>query len=391
MSVGSLVYHCVCNAAGLEPTFADNFESASYEGGFVRLPIKLEEEGDLYCLDYTSAYPFAYMMGNLFARADEGWKGTGICETVGTYDDTNYHPLTKTLRQIFNTRYALKADKDPKEYTFKIIINTLYGITGNPVFQAVHDYTAASDCTLLVRQWIQAASKLFDDRGYTVLYGDTDSIYVKDPYNDKEKMLGVVKEHIDEIKSLMNFPQDDFDMSIDDEIKYMAFFKGAGGQLLKKNYIYVTKAGKLKIKGLPIIKSTVTALGKNIFEEHIKPLILNEHKHKIRRVELDNWIETALKEDIGIASVFYKVRDPHEYASTTSLPYQISISKHYGPGQWNMLKLKREHALGAGGKRNYVSVENAKDVSMGMVDLTKTYSELAHFIKNTQTELTGFI
>jgi DNA polymerase elongation subunit (family B) len=391
LSVGSLVYHCVCNVAGLEPKFADQTESLPYEGGFVRMPMKAEETGELYCLDYTSAYPFAYMMGNLFAKADEGWQGTGICETIGTYDDKVYHPLTKTIRQLFNTRYALKKEKNPKEYTFKIIINTLYGITGNPVFQSVHDYTAASDCTKLVRQWIKAASDLFDSRGYTVLYGDTDSIYIKDPFQDKEAMLGIVAQHIAEIKELMNFPQEDFDMSIDDEIRYMAFFKSRGGGFLKKNYLYVTQAGKLKIKGLPIIKSTATELGKKVFKEHIEPLIVNQNTHKVSKRDLDHWVGDALKEDLGLASVFYKVRDPIEYSSHTSLPYKISTSPHYGPGQWNMLKLRREHEKGAGTGRNYVSVDNAKDIRISMIDLSKTESELEHFEKNLQKELTGFI
>ena len=59
-----------------------------------------------------------------------------------------------------------------------------------------------------------------------MIYTDTDSVYIVDPFKDREKMLKVKDKIIQDIKKDLPFPQDTFDMGIDDEIKYMFFFKG---------------------------------------------------------------------------------------------------------------------------------------------------------------------
>lgn len=383
-SVAALTYKIICNLANIEERYS-NTESETYEGGFVAEPSMEFMSGDIYCLDFNSLYPHIMMQCNLYGRTQTGWKGTGICSTVGTYNNTTLAPVGKVLQQLFQTRLEYKKQKDERQYTIKIIINTIYGLLGNPVFASVADNIAAADCTSLGRQWINAARLHFAECGYTLLYTDTDSVYLADPFKNKKKMLECKDAFIKELKTHVPFPQDTFDMGVDAEIEFIAFFKGASGDLLKKNYMYLTKDKKLKIKGLPIIKSTSTALGQKIFNEKILPQIIERHKHKFQRTQIEQWIESELKQNLKLASVFYKVRSPDMYANMTQI--QSQIAHKFGEGQYNLIKLKSPHTKGLGVNSNYIRIEDSDDIKLSMIDIDKTLSELSYFKEETQKTL----
>lgn len=386
-STASWTYKVLCNLAGLEERYSNN-PPESYGGGFVALPTQESCAGDIYCLDYNSLYPHIMMMANLYSKNGD-WRGSGLSETTGSYDSQNLAPVGKVLRELYQKRLEYKKNKDEKQYTIKIIINTIYGLLGNPSFASVSDFTAAADCTALGRQWVQAARKHFSDYGYNVLYTDTDSVYLEDVYGDKERLLKCKDEHIRDIKDSVPFPQDTFDMGIDDEIRFMAFFKSKHtDEFLKKNYLYVTKAGKLKVKGMQIIKSNCTKLSKTIFAKYIKPAILDRNEYKFNRSQIEEWIYDELSADIKLASVFYKIKEVSEYKLRSQI--QAQISSTYGPGQYNLLKLKREHPKAAGINKNYLDVKHAEEINIGQLDLSKSWAELEPFIKSAQSTLTNF-
>ena len=60
-----------------------------------------------------------------------------------------------------------------------IIINSLYGLTGNTSFKTLYNHITASDCTSMVRTWMKKLSKILEENGFQVLYGFTDNIMVK--------------------------------------------------------------------------------------------------------------------------------------------------------------------------------------------------------------------
>jgi hypothetical protein len=399
-STASMVYKIICNLAGEQERYG-NGQAEPYGGGFVAVPTQEVAEGDIYCLDYNSLYPHIMMMCNLYGAIGYNyedipvWQGEGISQTEGKYDKSDLAPVGRVLKRLYSRRLEYKKDKNAKEYTIKIIINTIYGLLGNPAFVSVSNYTAAADCTRLGRQWVNAARLHFAEHGYNVLYTDTDSVYLADPFHNQAKLMEVRDKHIKDIKSSVPFPQDTFDMGVDDEISYMAFFKAHDGTLLKKNYLYVTKAGKLKVKGMQIIKSTCTPLAKHIFERFISPEILSNSRgqkmrHKWQRSQIEQWIEEALKEDITLASVFFKCRTPESYKLASQIQAQIANHVLYGEGQHNMIKLKVPHEKGAGTQQNYVGVQFAEEIKLGQIDLTKTWNELAPFIEETQQTLEGF-
>ena len=65
----------------------------------------------------------------------------------------------------------------------KIIMNSFYGVLGNPGCRFFHPDLAGT--ITRTGQWILLESKAFlEGRGYRVIYGDTDSLFVHAPAAD---------------------------------------------------------------------------------------------------------------------------------------------------------------------------------------------------------------
>ena len=52
-------------------------------------------------------------------------------------------------------RREFKILKNPIEYAIKIVLNSFYGASGNPVFKNIYNRTTVSDCTLIGRKCIE--------------------------------------------------------------------------------------------------------------------------------------------------------------------------------------------------------------------------------------------
>jgi hypothetical protein len=81
-------------------------------------------------MDYKSAYPHAFMMCNLYSPKAEGWHGDGVFKVSGVYDDKVQGEIELLIKDLFKERQLNKGG--PLEYTLKIVINTMYGLSGNP-------------------------------------------------------------------------------------------------------------------------------------------------------------------------------------------------------------------------------------------------------------------
>ena len=429
-------------------------------GGYVAYPAGERFEGNLYCLDFNSLYPHIMIQCNLYGRnrtsdtAREIWEGSEMWDVEGKYYADELSGVGKLLRKWYFMRLHFKRKfvhknkqiykmkdiakykgdtiwvvdvhdnknlelmkktvddelikefeelaalgDDRREYTIKIIINTIYGILNTPYYERVFDMMAGGDCTRIGRQWTKYARKVFREEGYEILYTDTDSVYIGDPFNDKAKMLAVKDKIIDKIKETSPFPQATFDMGIDDEIKYMFFFKGDKQDaehddemdeddvknkslgLMKKNYIYVTQENKLKLKNLGIKKKNITAVSKKIFWDDLVPRIIEEGQAQFPKTFIQNLLMKYLQEDPSLAATRKMVGTYAQYAkkSPNSLPAQIA--QQYGQGVHFMIPNTR--GMGVGKKKKYCTVEEFKKHNLGYehINLDAVWSELGYFIK----------
>lgn len=410
-SGGAFAYKVICNQTGLPEEYAD-VEGAqqAYEGGFVALPTREKATGSIRCKDFKSAYPHAFMMANLYSHNctccsdSEKYQGRGIFKLKGKYCTKQFGQIEQAIQKFYNLRLKYKKEKDPREFMIKIIINSLYGISGSPIFKTIYNINTASDCTYIVREMIKYARKEFSNAGYEVVYTDTDSCYIYDPFSDDQKLDSVQNQIVAYLKSCFPFPQDTFGMDTESKLKAMFFFK-TGDEFVKKNYMFVTEDNKLKLKGLPIIKSNASKLGKIIFDKYLKEEIINTLNCKFSIGFIKQLIYEELSKDISLAGQFYKIKPSNTYKVQTSLSYKIAkyIEDCFDKGILNekpdtllllpnnTIEFDRKLSVEERkrGKKGYCTLDEFKKSKLSVfnINVDKTISELTPFLKNEQRGL----
>jgi DNA polymerase elongation subunit (family B) len=374
-NTGTFTYKFLCNRLGLEEKYDNFVKDGSYTGGYIMKPRVEYEEGDIYCLDFNSLYPHILMMGNLFSNGD--WDGK-IFDLKGRYDSKEWHKVSKELFRLYKLRRELKKQGNPKEHVLKIIINTIYGLTANSVFVNFYDKNIASDCTRIGRFLIKNACSMFEERGYKVLYGDTDSIYLKDEICDKEKLLEAKDEIIEDLKKMFPFPVETFDLGIDYEIKRIVFFA-------KKLYMFQSKDDELIIKGLPIIKDNATPLSFKVLENYIKPEFIKNGKYLFSFEEIKAWCYDLLRINKSLIGKSFNLKSLEYYKLETNIYYKLS--KEYGDG----IKIfVPNFKKGVGDSVKYVPMEEAESLEVTDLSIRSSLLELDYFC-NEKKKLMEYI
>lgn len=376
-----------------------------YKGNIYDITLKDDTNPYFYAngiLSHNSLYPHIMMQCNLFGRQKKlddrpVWNGADIWKTEGKYYSDNQSGITALLHRWYHDRVNFKKQKDRREYTLKIALNTIYGLSDNPYYSLVYDNIAAGDCTRLGRQFIKYVRKQYRQAGYKVIYTDTDSVFIQDPFKDKEKLLKVKDDCITFIKSTLPFPQETFNIALETEAKYAYFFKGDKEKeadddmddddmfnrslgLIKKNYIIVSNDDRLIIKNLGLRKKSNSALSKKIFWEYLVPEI-KKGTIKFSKTYITNLINKLVEQDITLACMRKEVGSEEQYERcTTSLPAQIC--KKYKSGIHFLIPNTK--GIGVGKGKSFCSVEEfrANRMTFKDIDISNVMAELNYFIKD---------
>lgn len=419
-------YKVICNRTGMKEEYSDNKTySKLTDGAYVAFPAGEKFEGDIFCLDFASLYTHIMIQCNLYGRnklENKGWHGTDEFTALGYYNDKEMSKVSQVLHEIYIERKALKKAGDPREMGLKTALNTAYGILRNSLFKNVYDDVAGNDCCRIGQYWIKLARRKFKEAGYDVLYTDTDSIYIKDLFNNKEKMLAVKNQLMEEIKAFVPFPKDTFDMDIDYEIEMLHFFfrdnkldasekkeiededadiededdminreKG----LMKKNYLFVYKkkdgSKGVYIKNLGIVKRTNTRLSKKIFWDIMVPTMISEHKVKFDNKDIDSWILSYVQEDLSCITKRFSINNVNNYKNNSNIYVQVhnyvpkGEKNCLGPGIHHLIPNKR---FGVGkGYPKYCTIKEFKELTIKDLHLETVRRELRYFNKDYKPEL----
>lgn len=199
-------------------------------GGFV-----MDSKSGLYnsvlVLDYKSLYPSIIrtflidpvgLVEGMRSPDDETVEGFR-----GARFSRNKHCLPAIVKQIWDGRDQAKRDENkPLSQALKIIMNAFYGVLGSSGCR-FFDPRLASSITLRGQEIMHLTRKLIEDKGYEVIYGDTDSTFVslKHPHSDEQ--AGVIgRELVRHVNAwLARHLRDEFGLESALELQYETHYR----------------------------------------------------------------------------------------------------------------------------------------------------------------------
>ena len=329
-----------------------------YRGGLVIDP----KEGihfDVVVMDFASLYPSIIKVRNISYETvrcshDECKKNT--------IPQTNHWACTKrngltaiiigSLRDLRVNYYKSLSKQETlteeqrQQYTvvsqaLKVILNASYGVMGAEIFP-LYFLPAAEATTAIGRYTILETIKKCEEIGIEVIYGDTDSLFIKKPTDEQ------IHKVIEQAKK-----DHGVDLEIDKVYRYCVLSNR------KKNYLGVTNAGTVDVKGLTGKKSHTPPFIRKLFYELIDVLskVQTVTDFEQAKKEITNKIATCAKKveakEIPLQDLTFNVmisKAPSEYVKT--VPQHIRAAR--------LLESIRE--VKKGDKISYVKILNKPGV-----------------------------
>ncbi|MCE2506279.1 MAG: DNA-directed DNA polymerase I [Nitrosopumilaceae archaeon] len=358
-----------------------------YRGGLVVEP----KEGihfDVVVMDFASLYPSIIKVRNLSYETvrcpHEECKKNSIPGT-NHWTCSKRNGLTSmiigSLRDLRVNYYKSLSKKETlteeqrQQYTvvsqaLKVILNASYGVMGAEIFP-LYFLPAAEATTAIGRHTILETIKKCESAGIEVLYGDTDSLFIKNP--TKEQIQTVIeqakKDH-------------GVDLEIDKTYRYCVLSNR------KKNYLGVTKEGKVDVKGLTGKKSHTPPFIKKLFYELLDVLseVQTVEGFEKAKKQISEKIATCGKKveskEIPLEDLTFNVmlsKAPSEYTKT--IPQHIRAAK----------QLESIREIKKGDRISYIKILNkpgVKPVEMAKKEEidSKKYME---FMESTLEQITS--
>ena len=295
-----------------------------YKGGIVVEP-KSGVYFDVAVLDFASLYPSLIKVHNLSYETvrcrhtectsnkipeTEHWvcsKHRGLTSNIiGSLRDIRvdyYKPLSKKTSLMTEERELAKVVSQ----ALKVILNASYGVMGADIYPLY--YLPAADATAsLGRYSIKHTIEKCKELNIDVVYGDTDSLFLKKPTENQ-------------IKTITQWAENDLGIELDLEkiYRYVAF----SGR--KKNYLGVLPDGSVDIKGLTGKKSHTPLFIRKAFYDTINILskVLTKNDFETAREEIKIFLREkylSLKnKDIPIEDLAFNIvmsKSPKSYTKT---------------------------------------------------------------------------
>ena len=327
-----------------------------YRGGLVIDP-RQGVHFDVTVMDFASLYPSIIKVRNLSYETvrcphpecrsntipdTPHWvckKRNGITSLlIGSLRDlrVNYY---KSLARDESSGETARQQYSIVSQALKVILNASYGVMGAEMFP-LYFLPAAEATTAVGRHIILDTIKKCESSGIAILYGDTDSIFIKKPTDEQ------VAQIIAEAKAAHGV-----ELEVDKEYRYVVLSDR------KKNYLGVTKAGKVDVKGLTGKKSHTPPFIRNLFYMMTEILAKVSSEDDFERVrvqisaKMSESVESLRSSQIPLEDLAFNVRiskAPSEY--TKNMPQHIKAAlqlEQVAGGAGNIASYAQEGAAAA--------------------------------------------
>lgn len=308
--------------------------------------------------DFASLYPtiiknynLGYATVNCIHESCQDNKFAGLPHWVCKKQRAIESQLIGSLRDLRVFWYKQKG-KDKKldknkmnwykvsEQSIKVFCNAAYGVFGDEDFTLYCPPFAEYVTGIgrwIITQTIQKAQEL----GLEVIYGDTDSIFIKNPPKDK-------------LNELMAWTKKSFDIEfeLDKSYRYVCLSKR------KKNYIGVLEDGFVDVKGMTGKKKHTPKMFKDAFNttKELLAQVYTEQDMNIRRNEIRKIVKTT-----------YNTLKKRSWTNIEDLAFHVSLTKNVEeydtlPQHVKAAKylIEKGYAVGSGSTIDFIKVRGKK-------------------------------
>lgn len=299
----------------------DQIEIEEYEGGYVFSPPKGVFE-NVISVDFASLYPSIILTFNMSPDTKTSVNPDYTIDGVG-FKAQPLGILTETIKFLYDERLRLKAelknikDENSIEYinldtvqsAYKTILNSFYGVMAFRKFR-LYDLDIAKSITSMGRKLIKVLKSEIERLGYgTVIYGDTDSLFIQTAMDSKEMIRKINDEIIVNYIKLYKIQNNYLKIELKDEYDRIALFG--------KKKIYIAKlknSDKFYIKGFGTevystpkkIRKQYRDIIRDLFNN--KPVDLEYYNKELRNMSL---LDLAMVKKFNKSKDSYKVMPQH--------------------------------------------------------------------------------
>ncbi|MCD4740355.1 DNA-directed DNA polymerase [archaeon] len=301
------------------------------KGAFVRQPESGLHE-NLVVLDFRSLYPSIIISHNVSPDTlDSNAKEAFTSPNGYKFRKDKRGIIPEMLEEVLNKRFEIKTKLkqtkgeeqkrlNAEQQALKILANATYGYT---LYARARWYSreCGESITAWGRQYIQDIITKAEEAGFKVLYGDTDSVFLKREGKTKEEVLTFLNDYNKKLPEAMQLELEGF------YTRGIFVTKREGGAA-KKRYALIREDGQVEIKGLEFVRRDWSALAKKTQRKVIQAVLEN-------KIEKAKEIVCSTIEDIRAEKV-----PVEEFVIYTQLKRRIKQYTAIGPHVKAAIRLK---------------------------------------------------
>ena len=252
------------------------------------------------------------------------------------------HILPNIVTKLWQARDVAKQEKNqPLSQAIKIIMNSFYGVLGSSGCRFFNPQLASS-ITKRGHEIIQMTKELIEAKGFTVIYGDTDSVFVLLGEGKTEKVCQTIGNQLqDELNQWWdNYLEEEFqiesNLEIEFETHYLKFLmptiRGAEKGSKKRYAGMIKHDGKTKMifKGLETVRTDWTPLARE-FQQELYQRIFHDQPYTDFILETHDALMLGKLNDK--LTYTKRLRRPLESYTSTQPPQVKAAKKMKNPGR----------------------------------------------------------
>jgi len=299
------------------PKKEEMIKRMTYEGAFVLEPSPGIYE-NIAVLDFTSMYPTIMIEYNIdYYTINTKCPHKKVKVLNYEFCQECFGLIPSVLKELFEERIKIKKqlkehpELDAKQKSLKIIMNSAYGYLGWPEARW-YSRECAESVTYLGRTFLKKVIEMCENKGFRVIYADTDSVFIL--YKNKNDVYELLEYINSKLPGLLNLELENF------YVRGLFAKKRKEEKGAKKKYILLGEDGKFKIKGFEIVRRDWCDLAKETQMRVLEILLkegsiekakkyVHEVIEKLKNREID-WKKLILRERLNKPIEEYEIVSP---------------------------------------------------------------------------------